>query len=237
MNCTFNPRTATAQELLKFYNDNNSPLVKRFSDRKTAERRCQETADRLNAAHNLASIISTQWAQADAAKASGVDHSASNARIAALVAPRHPDAASVHGYDQHGQIKCPHCGTHLSNGVGTDRDEVNGRVIRHNTHQFACLGCGEEFGPVLSARRAARPVTPVGPRPQMVQSLKLDRRIVCVDTGAEYKNACQVWKAGLVSASQGDRLSALLYGAAKRGEFPTVTVNGHAFKLLNGGAA
>ena len=237
MNCTFNPRAATAQELLEFYNANNTPMVKRFSDRRTAERRCQETVDRLNAAQNLASIISTQWAQADAAKASEVDHSASNARIAALLAAPHPDAASVTGYDQHGHINCPHCGTHLSNGVGADRDEVNGRVIRHNKFKFACLGCGEEFGPALKVGRSGSAAKPVGPRPAMVQSLKLDRRIVHIETGAVYANACQVWKAGLVSSAQGDRLSALLYGMAKQGVFTPVCVNGHYFKLLNGGAS
>jgi hypothetical protein len=222
MNCTFNPRAATAQELLEFYNANNTPLVKRFSDRRTAERRCQETVDRLNAAQNLASIISTKWAQAE---------------VAATAPAQHPDAASVTGYDQHGHINCPHCGTHLSNGVGADRDEVNGRVIRHNKFKFACLGCGEEFGPALKAGRSSSAAKPAGSRPAMVQSLKLDRRIVHVETGAVYANACQVWKAGLVSSAQGDRLSALLYGMAKQGVFTPACVNGHYFKLLNGGVA
>lgn len=261
MNCTFNPRAATSQELLEFYNQHNTPMVKRFSDRRTAERRCQETVDRLNAAQNLASIISASWAQADA-EVPAVDHSASNARIGAMLAAeavtvsspglrnpgdvfgsamnaakRHPDASSVSGYDEHGLINCPHCGTHLSNGVGIDRvQEVNGRVIKHDTHKFACLGCGEEFGPALKRARAATGAV-AGPRPAMSQSLKLDRRILHVSTGVIYENACRVWKADLVSASQGDRLSALLYGAAKQGIYAPVTVNGHEFKLVAGGAA
>lgn len=240
MNCTFNPRAATSQELLEFYNANNTPMVKRFSDRRTAERRCQETVDRLNAAQNLASIISASWAQADA-EAPAVDHSASNARIGKMLAAeasRHSDASSVSGYDEHGLINCPHCGTHLSNGVGADRDEVNGRVIKHNKHKFACLGCGEEFGPALKVSKSGKNPARVGPRPAMVQSLKLDRRIVHIETGAVYANACQVWKAGLVSSAQGDRLSSQLYSAAKQGVLCfSVAVNGHHFKLLNGGAA
>lgn len=229
MNCVFNPRTATTQELLKFYNDNNSPLVKRFSDRKTAERRCQETVDRLNATHNLASIISAQWAQADAA----VDHSDSNARIGKMLAAEAPVIGEF--------VNCPHCGIHLNNGFTTYEDlrgdrGNHGVDLSDMTHEYMCLGCCGYFGPAVKRARAATGAV-AGPRPAMSQSLKLDRRITCVDTGAEYANACQVWKAGLVSAAQGDRLSSLLYGAAKRGEFNTVAVNGHSFKLTVGGAA
>jgi len=55
---------------------------------------------------------------------------------------------------------------------------------------------------------------------------------VSVHSGIVYKNACQVWKAGLVSASQGDRLSAVLYGAAKQGNrLMSLTLNGHLFAL------
>ena len=72
-----------------------------------------------------------------------------------------------------------------------------------------------------------------GPRPAMAQSLKIDRRIVDLLTGEEYANACQVWKAGLVSAAQGDRLSAVLYGAFKTTgkRDATVAINGHTFRL------
>jgi hypothetical protein len=66
----------------------------------------------------------------------------------------------------------------------------------------------------------------------MVTSLKLDRRIVHTDTGTTYANACQVWKAGLVSASQGDRLSSVLYTAAKNNDRVTTVVNGHTFRLF-----
>lgn len=72
-----------------------------------------------------------------------------------------------------------------------------------------------------------------GPRPEMVASLKIDRRIVDLLTGEEYANACQVWKAGLVSSAQGDRLSAVLYGAFKKtGKRDAICkVNGHSFRL------
>jgi len=144
------------------------------------------------------------------------------------------DESSVYGYEIHHLTRCPHCGTHLSNGVGEHLQEVNGTEIKHDHFQYACLGCGAEFGPAIAKYIFMHNGKPVTPRPAMVASLKLDRRIVSLESGIVYKNACQVWKADLVSSSQCDRLSALLYGAAKRGEFPTVEVNGHEFKLAIG---
>ena len=38
----FNPRTASAAELLEFYNEHAEKPVRRFADRPTAERRCRE---------------------------------------------------------------------------------------------------------------------------------------------------------------------------------------------------
>ena len=118
----------------------------------------------------------------------------------------------------------------LANGVGEHLQEVNGVHIKHERFQYECLGCGEEFGPEI-APLAVRTVKAMGPRPAMVESLKLDRRIVHVETGEVYANACRVWKAGLVSSSQCDRMSAALYGAAKRNDFSAVKVNGHTFVL------
>lgn len=205
-----NIQTATTRELVEYYNANSGrPAVRKFADRATAERRCAELAQRV-----VIDPVETPV-------------------TAALVAAA---GASVHGYERHGLTHCPHCGDHLSNGVGEHLQEVNGTPIKHERFQYECLGCGEEFGPEIS-KPATRTVKTMGPRPAMIESLKLDRRITHLDTGTEYKNACQVWKAGLVSASQGDRLSALLYGMAKQGVFTPVCVNGHYFKLTCGGAA
>lgn len=62
---------------------------------------------------------------------------------AALPAPQAPAAAAE--TPEH----CPHCGVHLSNGIGHHGQEVNGKIIRHAAKEFACLACGEEFGPEL----------------------------------------------------------------------------------------
>ena len=81
-------------------------------------------------------------------------------------------------------------------------------------------------------KKAHRTTTPATVRPAMAASLKLDRQILEVTSGKTYANACQVWKAGLVSSAQGDRLSAVLYGAAKAGNrLMSLTLNGHTFTL------
>lgn len=123
---------------------------------------------------------------------------------------------------------CPVCGS---------ADLYFGRMVREKlVDEEHCVGC-HSCGYTVDHRsgKSSKPVTKVGPRPAMKQSLKLDRRIVHIETGNIYANACQVWKAALVTSSQGDRLSSTLYGAAKRGEFPVLTVNGHNFKLAAGG--
>jgi hypothetical protein len=73
------------------------------------------------------------------------------------------DTSSVHGFETHGFVACPHCGTHLSNGVGEDGQEVNGKYIRHSKFQFACLACGEEFGPHGRQKKCDRCRTKVCP--------------------------------------------------------------------------
>ncbi len=48
-----------------------------------------------------------------------------------------------------GYSHCPHCNIDLENGVGEHMQEVNGSPIRHEKHEFECLACGEEFGPLI----------------------------------------------------------------------------------------
>lgn len=52
-----------------------------------------------------------------------------------------------------GFVNCPHCGIHLSNGYGVHGDDVNGETIKHKEFEYACLGCGEEFGPAIKKAR------------------------------------------------------------------------------------
>lgn len=44
---------------------------------------------------------------------------------------------------------CPHCGIHLSNGIGSHGQEVNNGVILHKEYEFCCLACEGEFGPAI----------------------------------------------------------------------------------------
>jgi hypothetical protein len=55
----------------------------------------------------------------------------------------------VYAYNIHGLLNCPHCGCHLSNGIGEHMDEVNGNYIKHDKYQFECLACNKEFGPEI----------------------------------------------------------------------------------------
>lgn len=200
-NATLNVGSATGAELLSFYNAHSGiATVKRFADRRSAEKR-------------VAALLAERQFNVPAPlpEVSGAD------------------ASYIKDY---GVAHCPSCLGHLSNGVGHDGQEVNGRFIRHARFQFACLGCGEEFGPLVVRYTTVRNGKPIIPRPAMTETLKLERRIVSLASGIVYKNANQVYKAGLVSSSQCDRLSALLYGAAKRGDRTLqVVINGNAFHL------
>ncbi len=44
----------------------------------------------------------------------------------------------------------PHCGIHLSSGIGVNLQEVNVEVIKHKAFEYECLACGEEFGPAIA---------------------------------------------------------------------------------------
>ena len=203
--------TATTAELLAFFNANTGGAqVKKFADRKTAERRCQVLIDEM-----------IEEGDAEGYDLSGTTSDAQDAN---------PCESSLMRYDGH--TICPHCGIDLRNGVGEHNQEVNGKRIKHDYFQFECLACGGEFGPGIPSRYVRPSGAPITSRPAMVATMKIDRQIVSVHSGIVYKNACQVWKAGLVSASQGDRLSAVLYGAAKQGNrLMSLTLNGHLFAL------
>lgn len=148
-------------------------------------------------------------------------------------APVEDHEAYVFAYEVHGQSHCPHCGIYLDNGVGVHRDEVNGKWVTHTkTYEFWCMACGGEFGPLLPGKTDK---ASGAAHPNMKTSLKLDRRIVCVETDEEFKNAFQMWKAhpDWMTTGQQDRLTAQLYAAAKEGKQIAVEIDGRTFHLLN----
>lgn len=113
---TINISEATAKELVEFHNTNIIDLpvnakrnpVKKFADRKSAEKRIQ----------------------------------------ALLI-----DLDMLRMFDE---VICPHCGTHLENGVVSDEGnggyEVNGEFVKLEK-EHCCLACGEEFGEEIGKSR------------------------------------------------------------------------------------
>lgn len=144
-----NVSTATTAELVAFYNANvpADKQIKKFADRKTAERRVQPMADQL----------------ARESAADDREIAAWDAGSATPEAPEHDEAqeaavqSSVYGFEVHGLYDCPHCDIHLSNGVSQHGDDVNGKPLRHDTHMFECMGCGGGFGALI--KRAAASAT------------------------------------------------------------------------------
>lgn len=203
-----NVTAATTAELLAFFNSHTGGAqVKKFADRKTAERRVNLL---------IAEMIEdgdTEGYELTAAEQAIVDA---------------PAGSSEHLTQE---LACPEC--------GCTQDITAGRIVNRKGHQvlvdedvFTCHPCGHEWGTPDAPAKAS--VSTGLTRPEMTASLKLDRAIQEVTTGHIYANACQVWKAGLVSSAQCDRLSATLYGAAKAGNrLMSVTVNGHVFTLAN----
>jgi len=210
-----NVALATSQQLLAFFNEHSATKVKRFADRKTAERRVKD-------------LLSVLWAQHRE-----IDPAAQAATTIARALAAVP--ARPYGFAQHGQQTCPACGIDLNNGVGVHLDEVNGRSIKHDEFEFTCLGCGAEFGPAISAKRTPAALATGLTRPAMKDSLKLDRTIACLTTGETWKNAYRMWVAnpGWMTSAQVDRLTATLYKAAKAGERVSVVINDREFQLVS----
>lgn len=163
---------------------------------------------------------------------------ADEAELAATI-DAEEDSSGVTGFETHKLTHCPHCGVHLSNGVGEHLQEVNGKQIKHKKFEYECLGCGEEFGPAICEGGKSSAETGTAHEAQKT-SLKLDRTITArmeetdVVLGT-WPNANQMWKANLdwMTSGQQDGLTAKLYKAAKVGEQISVIINGRIFNLVN----
>ena len=83
--------------------------------------------------------------------------------------------------------------------------------------------------------KVIKQVVDTSTRPVMKESLKLDRTIICVNTGETWKNAYQMWLANThwLTSAQQDRLTAQLYAAAKIGEQKIIEINDRSFMLVN----
>ena len=111
-------------------------------------------------------------------------------------------------------------------------------VKRFSDRKTAERRCAEVFESLLSpvpTSKVIKQLVDTSTRPVMKESLKLDRTIICVNTGETWKNAYQMWLANthwLTSAHQA-RLTAQLYAAAKVGEQKIIEINDRSFMLVN----
>jgi hypothetical protein len=111
-------------------------------------------------------------------------------------------------------------------------------VKRFSDRKTAERRCAEVFEGLLSpgpTSKVIKQVVDTSTRPVMKESLKLDRTIICVNTGETWKNAYQMWLANThwLTSAQQDRLTAQLYAAAKVGEQKIIEINDRSFMLVN----
>ena len=110
-------------------------------------------------------------------------------------------------------------------------------VKRFSDRKTAERRCTEVFESLLSQtpdRRVIKQVSDNSTRPIMKASLKLERSIICVNSGETWKNAYRMWRdnPGCMTSAQQDRLTAQLYTAAKNGEQKIININGRSFMLV-----
>lgn len=53
-------------------------------------------------------------------------------------------------------VFCPHCGIHLDNGCAY-HDPRLGAAYTNEEYEYACLGCGGEFGPAIKSKAKSKP--------------------------------------------------------------------------------
>lgn len=120
--------------------------------------------------------------------------------------------------------------------------EEGKRIKKFSDRKAAERRCAEllsslpvEEKTVVTESTDAQILDTISVRPNMSASLKLDRRITCLQTGQIWKNAHTMWVENpeWMTSSQQDRLTSQLYKAAKDGQKITVKVNGFEFQLLN----
>lgn len=122
-------KTATTAELVAFYNEHAAKPVKKFADRKTAERRVGELVEKLEARRAAAMEELEAYAQ------------------------RQEERCAV---PELGIDECPCCGVHLSNGYTTNTAQRHDNLPLLEKREYMCLGCGEEFGPLIKGRSEKR---------------------------------------------------------------------------------
>lgn len=233
--------SASTSELVAFYNKNcecfGKKQVKKFADRATAQLRVRQMIEDIEAEQAELAVSSAPSQLAICLGLAPASSATEGMVCGEVITKAVFEESDVYGYESHGLTHCPHCGIHLSNGIGEHDQEVNGKKIKHDKYEFCCLACGEEFGPAIRKSKSSNPTGEV--REAMITSLKLDRTITAYDESliqiGVWKNCCQMWKQNLdwMTSAQQDTLTAKLYKAAKAGEKIRVVINGRTFELVN----
>lgn len=122
-------------------------------------------------------------------------------------------------YEEYGAVECPHCGTHLSNGVASDSSQKAEGLPRMKKFEYACLSCNKEFGPKLSTtakRKIERkdhssvksPCTLVWSiAEEMPDAPRKDVIAACVEKGVAYNTArtqYQQWRTAIKNQNGGN---------------------------------
>jgi hypothetical protein len=105
--------------------------------------------------------------------------------------------SSVYAFESHFLTHCPSCGTHLSNGVGEHGQEVNGKAIKHDEFEFACLACEHEFGSPI--RKTAVSITRSKAISESWSNAKTAKKRarrdnVAVERVGTFRSVCQAFK-------------------------------------------
>lgn len=84
----------------------------------------------------------------------GFDHAKANAAVGIAPEMSEEDADYVANY---GHVNCPSCGIHLSNGVSdfdgmVERHGSERAAFKHQKTEWACLGCGADFGKAIELK-------------------------------------------------------------------------------------
>ena len=165
MTTSFNTATASLAQMVAYYNSISTKQVNKFSDRKSAIARIQAAEAKLaettqtDFLAEMGATVEELLCEVQAEiKATKQGPAVSPATRMAEVASE----SSVHAFEVHGLTNCPSCGCHLSNGIGEHLQEVNGKKIKHDQFEFACLACGEEFGAPIPSKASKKATTGKG---------------------------------------------------------------------------
>lgn len=137
-----------------------NPLAKRYSAMKTYSNKSNARRAALKAGVNLDNVTFVQnsegwyWEdiQLEVAVATAIAEVDTTAEDAALELVAETHAEPTQALPTH----CPHCGINLENGYSTYEAQCE-KGMERISHEFVCLGCGEEFGQeVVASKKSAK---------------------------------------------------------------------------------